>query len=109
LIYGYSSWGQWKEAVRVFKEMTSWGILPDVVTFSMLMASLCKHGKIKDARDVFDSMAMKGQKPDIFSYQIMLNGYATKGCLVDMADLFNLMLGDSIAHPYFQCADQGIR
>ena len=32
LIYEYSSMGQWKEVVRVFKKMTSQGILPNVVT-----------------------------------------------------------------------------
>nr|QIP66332.1 restorer of fertility-like protein [Triticum aestivum] len=95
LIHGYSSLGNLKEAVRVFKEMSR-RFTPDVVTCTSLMAFLCKNGKSKEAAEIFDSMATKGLKRDTVSYAILLHGYATEGCLVDMINLFNSMATDCI-------------
>uniref|UniRef100_J3LWY3 Pentatricopeptide repeat-containing protein n=1 Tax=Oryza brachyantha TaxID=4533 RepID=J3LWY3_ORYBR len=94
LIHGYSTSVMWKESVRVFKEMSSSGLLPDC---NSLMDALCKHGRIDSSKTYFfDSMLQKGPKPDAISYGILLHGYATAGCLTGINNLFNLMVCEGI-------------
>ncbi|KAK1695230.1 hypothetical protein QYE76_011927 [Lolium multiflorum] len=80
----------------MFREMTSRGLVPGIVTCTSFMASLCKHGRSKEAAEIFNSMISKGHKPDIVSYLILLHGYANERCLVDMINLFNSMKDNGI-------------
>ncbi|CAD6220799.1 unnamed protein product [Miscanthus lutarioriparius] len=91
LIHGYLSLGQWKEAVRILKEMSGDGQRPDVVTYNMLIDCLCKSGLCTEAREIFNSMIQSGEKPNVSTYRSLLHGYATEGNLVEMNNVKDLM------------------
>jgi pentatricopeptide repeat protein len=57
MFHGYSTQGQWIEAVRIFKQMTKGDVQPNIVTWNSFLVSLCKHGRNKEVREVFDSMS----------------------------------------------------
>ncbi|KAK1386588.1 Pentatricopeptide repeat-containing protein [Heracleum sosnowskyi] len=45
--------GQWKEAVRTFDELESFGIQKDTESMNLLLDTLCKANKVEQAREVF--------------------------------------------------------
>jgi pentatricopeptide repeat protein len=76
--------GQWKEAIRILKEMSRDGQRPNVVTYNMLIDCFCKSGWRAEAREIFNSMIESGEKPNVATYRSLLHGYATEGNLVEM-------------------------
>uniref|UniRef100_M8CEM0 Pentatricopeptide repeat-containing protein n=1 Tax=Aegilops tauschii TaxID=37682 RepID=M8CEM0_AEGTA len=50
VINGYSTSGQWKGAAKMFREMTSQGLILDIFTYNWF-SSLCKHGRNKEAAE----------------------------------------------------------
>jgi leucine-rich PPR motif-containing protein len=53
LIHGYLSIEQWKEVVRMLKEMSAHGLYLDYFTHGLLLDYLCKNGKCREARIFF--------------------------------------------------------
>ena len=44
------------------------GIVPDVITYSILIHSLCSQGNMNCALRMFDEMVAKGVTPDSYTY-----------------------------------------
>jgi len=63
LVHGYLSLGQWKEAVRILKEMSRDGQRPNVVTYGMLIDYLSKSERCAEARENFNSMIQRVKTP----------------------------------------------
>ncbi|KAK3198090.1 hypothetical protein Dsin_021505 [Dipteronia sinensis] len=64
-----------KEAKRVWKEMEANGIMPD----SVLLNSLCKHGKIEKAEEILGKEMGNGLVPNDVVFNTIVNGYCRKG------------------------------
>ena len=51
LMHGLCNSDQQEEASALFNEMTSFNIMPDAVTFNILVDTLCKKGKIQRLKE----------------------------------------------------------
>uniref|UniRef100_A0A6N2MS04 Uncharacterized protein n=1 Tax=Salix viminalis TaxID=40686 RepID=A0A6N2MS04_SALVM len=67
--------GQLNEATRLFKEMVGKDVMPDTVTFTILVDGLCKEGMVSEARRVFETMPEKGVEPNVYTYNALMDGY----------------------------------
>ncbi|KAM0951543.1 putative tetratricopeptide-like helical domain superfamily, pentacotripeptide-repeat region of PRORP [Dioscorea sansibarensis] len=67
-------------ACEIRVEMERLRVDPNVFTYSILLAGLCKDGKrIREAKELWDEMAGKGIKPDVMAFNTMINGYCEAG------------------------------
>lgn len=59
--------------------MESFGVKPDVVTFSTLMNAWSAAGLMDKCREIFDDMVEAGIEPDAQAYSILAKGYVRSG------------------------------
>ncbi|GAB4835737.1 hypothetical protein Ancab_000647 [Ancistrocladus abbreviatus] len=64
---------------NVHKEMIRRKVLPDVITFNIVINVLCKAGKLQKARDLMEDMKAWGISPTVVTYNTLINGYCKKG------------------------------
>eukprot|EP01018_Ginkgo_biloba_P003586 Gb_11270 [translate_table: standard] len=82
----------------------------DVVIYSTMMSSFCKHWRIHDARVMLAEMPERGIEPTNINYNVLIKGFCkeghmgkvqevaelfqtlgNKGCILDVA-VYNIML-----------------
>ncbi|KAL5767104.1 hypothetical protein ACOSQ2_013887 [Xanthoceras sorbifolium] len=59
VITGYAQHGLGEEALQVFHEMFSSGVMPDDVTFVGVLSACSYTGKVEEGREIFESMKSK--------------------------------------------------
>ena len=62
-------------AVKVFREMSSKGCWPTVVSYNILINGLLRAGRFREAYDCVNEMLEKGWKPDIITYSTLIDGF----------------------------------
>ncbi|AES67285.1 pentatricopeptide (PPR) repeat protein [Medicago truncatula] len=100
--------GKPKEALKLYNVMHSKNISPDIITLILLYAcfykvvldmytyttliqSLCKEGKLQVAKSIIPRMLRLGIKPDIVSYNSLIYGYCLIGEMDAVRKLFDNM------------------
>ncbi|KAH0852391.1 LOW QUALITY PROTEIN: hypothetical protein HID58_094055 [Brassica napus] len=63
------------DAQKMFDDMTGRGILPDRVTYTILISGLCQRGSVEDARKLFHEMKEAGEAPDSVACNALLDGF----------------------------------
>ncbi|KAF4696620.1 hypothetical protein FOZ60_016628 [Perkinsus olseni] len=78
LIKGYAKEGNVDAAMDVFTEMRKAEVVPDLITFSILIKSNCDAGKVDVSLKLLDellrSFRLRGYKPDEIIYNNLLHG-----------------------------------
>jgi pentatricopeptide repeat protein len=64
---------------ELLNEMDSKGILPNTVTFNIIVDAICKMGEADEAEKLLCNMLDKGAKPNIIIYTSIINGYSKLG------------------------------
>jgi pentatricopeptide repeat protein len=54
--------------------MCSYGLLPDLTTYSILLDGFCKHGHLDEALKLLKAMQEKKLEPNIVLYNILIEG-----------------------------------
>lgn len=67
------------KVVSLFKEMCVEGIVPDVVSYDILLAACATAEYVKQAKQIFDAMKKRGVKPTVVSYTSLITVYANSG------------------------------
>ena len=62
------------EALSLFKEMSSKGLTPNVVTYTTLIGGLCIVGMTQAAQELLLEMQIRGQVPNCDTYATLLHG-----------------------------------
>ena len=62
-----------------FTQMRDRKIVPDVITFSIMVDALCKEGEIEHAKDLIRSMIQQGQHPNTVTYHALMDGLLLAG------------------------------
>jgi len=62
------------EGIQVLDEMVARGFYPNVVTFTFLIDSLCKRGRLKKAFQIFEMMSRVECEPTVRTYNCLING-----------------------------------
>lgn len=63
-----------RDALEVLDSMVERGILPDVVTYTTLIAGYCKEGEMEEAMKLYNEMIDKGMVPDPITYLVLSHG-----------------------------------
>ncbi|XP_059460284.1 pentatricopeptide repeat-containing protein At3g22470, mitochondrial-like [Corylus avellana] len=79
------------EALTFFSEMTT-KIMLDLYTFSILVDTLGKEGKLTEAEEVFNVMIQRGVKPDTITYSSLINAYCLQNKMDEAVKVFNTMI-----------------
>ncbi|KAL4570022.1 hypothetical protein LXL04_025671 [Taraxacum kok-saghyz] len=66
--------GNMEMAMRVFKDMISRGIPPDVISYTILLDGYCRLNHLKKAKDLFKLMINHGIQPDVVTYTVLFQG-----------------------------------
>ncbi|KAF3325687.1 pentatricopeptide repeat-containing protein [Carex littledalei] len=72
MIYMYKKAGNYKQAQKLFFEMTKRGIPQTTVTFNSLMSFETDY---KEVSNIYDQMHRSGANPDVLSYSILIRAY----------------------------------
>ncbi|KAL7618275.1 hypothetical protein Lser_V15G02036 [Lactuca serriola] len=65
--------------VSVFRELMRNGMIPDVLTYAILMKDICRNGCLKEAWNVIEEMKEAGVEPNALIYSMYINGLCRKG------------------------------
>ncbi|CAK7324107.1 unnamed protein product [Dovyalis caffra] len=66
-----------------------YGVLPNVVSFNILIKALCKKNDVEGALQVFDEMPTMGMIPNLVTYTTILGGFVSRGDLVNAEKVFS--------------------
>ncbi|KAF5177434.1 Pentatricopeptide repeat-containing protein [Thalictrum thalictroides] len=58
--------------------MESQSLVPDVLTYILLLYGFCQHGKMQDAEHIFRKMTQRDVKPDKSTYTSLMDGYVAQ-------------------------------
>nr|XP_023879897.1 pentatricopeptide repeat-containing protein At5g41170, mitochondrial-like [Quercus suber] len=72
----------------VIELMIQRGVMPNVVTYSILMDEFCMRDQMDEARKVYDLMLERAWYPDAWCYNILIKGY----CRCIVRDWFLILL-----------------
>ncbi|KAK6131207.1 hypothetical protein DH2020_035051 [Rehmannia glutinosa] len=68
-----------EDAERVLKKKNENGILPDVITLTVVVHMYCKSGNLDRAKEAFESLRAQGFQPDMKVYESMIMAYVNAG------------------------------
>ncbi|KAL8121352.1 uncharacterized protein LOC141659033 [Apium graveolens] len=95
----FSGAGQWKEAVRTFDELESFGLEKDTESMNLLLDTLCKANKVEQARDIF--LKLKSHIiPNAHTFNIFIHGW----CKVKRVDEAHWTVQEMKGHGCRPCA-----
>ncbi|KAJ0046513.1 hypothetical protein Pint_03833 [Pistacia integerrima] len=92
LIYNFWKMGNVAEALKVFSVMNCNGHDLDQFTFNVLVASLCRDGKVGEAEDFMHHMRRTGLVPNSVTYDCIINGHGMLGKGLKTFSVFDEMI-----------------
>lgn len=91
--------GHWKEAVRTFDELGSFGLEKNTESMNLLLDTLCKANKVEQAREIF--LELKSHiHPNAHTFNIFIHGW----CKVKRVDEAHWTIQEMKGHGCRPCA-----
>ncbi|KAJ7547233.1 hypothetical protein O6H91_08G076100 [Diphasiastrum complanatum] len=113
LLHMYAKCGCLGKAWKVFYNMSE----RDVVSYSVMIAGLAKHGKVKEALSIFERMMQQGVKPDKITYVNILKACGSAAALdqgklihrhiMGSGIVMDVMVGSAVVDMYAKCGSLG--
>ena len=104
LIDGFVQNGKHKEALRMFEEMLSDGIVPDVITLVSLLSSCAQLGDLQKGRYFHNYIKDHGIRCDIILHNSLINMYAKCGDMAAAEIVFeNMTQRDTVSWTAMVC------
>ncbi|CAL5349275.1 unnamed protein product [Camellia sinensis] len=75
LIEAHAKENRLEDAERILKNMNEKGILPDILTFTVLVHMYSKAGNLGRAKEAFENLRSQGFQPDMRIYNSMIMAY----------------------------------
>ncbi|XP_059454537.1 pentatricopeptide repeat-containing protein At2g32630 isoform X1 [Corylus avellana] len=79
LIDAHAKENRLEDAERILKKMNENGIVPDMLTATVLVHMYCNAGNLDRAKEAFESLRSQGFQPDIKVYNLMIMAYVNAG------------------------------
>ncbi|XP_010530213.1 PREDICTED: pentatricopeptide repeat-containing protein At5g18475 isoform X2 [Tarenaya hassleriana] len=81
---------RFKEAMELFEEMISKEqLLPDSLTYNVLINGFCQAGEVDRARSIIDFMKNNGCNPNLYNYSALMNGFSREGRVQEAKQIFD--------------------
>ncbi|KAM7266954.1 hypothetical protein ACFE04_009120 [Oxalis oulophora] len=97
LIDGLCKTGKLKDAWWVFNRLSDRGLVPDVITYSIMIHELCKEGKLDKANDMLFEMEKKGCAPNIIIFNTLMHSFCENNEMQSLVDLLNKMAARNLS------------
>ncbi|XP_068652831.1 pentatricopeptide repeat-containing protein At1g79540-like [Aristolochia californica] len=85
------------KAYSLLQDLASSGVMPDVITYNILIKGLCKTKNINGAFKLFIEMKARGYAPDAVTYGTLIDGYFMANRESDAFHLFDNMAKNGLA------------
>lgn len=95
---------------EIFQCLLDLGLVPNVITYTCIIHSLCVRKELRTAMEVFEVMKQHGVQPDEYTYSVMMNGCKSCGDFETMlrfaldaraADIRDPVVWNDIIHATF--------
>ncbi|KAJ9690169.1 hypothetical protein PVL29_012695 [Vitis rotundifolia] len=73
------------------------GIVPDVVSYNIIVNAFCEMGSLDSALSVLDEMEKVGLEPDLITFNTLLNAFYQNGSYADGEKIWDLMKKNNVA------------
>lgn len=91
--------GQWKEAVKIFDDLESFGLEKNTESMNLLLDTLCKANRVEQAREIF--LELKPHiRPNAHTFNIFIHGW----CKVKRVDEARWTIQEMKGHGCRPCA-----
>lgn len=84
MIRRYVEHGHWKEAIRIYNQMQTTGVLPDDLTFPFVLKACAGLGGLQQGKDIHDRIMRLGFESNVFVGTTLIDMYC-KCRTVDVA------------------------
>ncbi|GAB2269972.1 hypothetical protein Dimus_004888 [Dionaea muscipula] len=84
------------EACKLFIQMLSCRICPDVTTFNKLIHTLCKKGDVKESERILNKVLKRGVSPNLFTFNLFIRGFCKRGALSQAANMLDRVRRDGL-------------
>uniref|UniRef100_A0ACD5VHR4 Uncharacterized protein n=1 Tax=Avena sativa TaxID=4498 RepID=A0ACD5VHR4_AVESA len=91
LIDGFVQTGKHKEALRMFEDMSSDGVIPDVITLVSVLSSCAQLGDLQKGRYFHNYIKDRGIRCDVILQNSLINMYAKCGHMAAAEMVFERM------------------
>ncbi|KAJ7558889.1 hypothetical protein O6H91_04G060700 [Diphasiastrum complanatum] len=91
MIAGYAQNGRGKEALALYEQMKQEGMLPDIVTFVLLLKACASLAALEQGKQLHSDIIKKGFQSDVIIGSTLVDMYSKCGCTVTARELFNNM------------------
>ncbi|CBI41008.3 unnamed protein product, partial [Vitis vinifera] len=73
------------------------GVVPDVVSYNIIVNAFCEMGSLDSALSVLDEMEKVGLEPDLITFNTLLNAFYQNGSYADGEKIWDLMKKNNVA------------
>ncbi|KAJ7256129.1 hypothetical protein O6H91_Y414900 [Diphasiastrum complanatum] len=91
IISTYANHGQGEEAINLFQQMRQTGILPNVVTFVVVLKACARIPALEQGKQLHVDIIKSGFESDTTVRNTLVDMYAKCGCMEDALQVFNNM------------------
>ncbi|XP_075518929.1 pentatricopeptide repeat-containing protein At1g20300, mitochondrial [Primulina tabacum] len=91
LVHGWCRANNISEAERVFREMKTVGVQPDVYTYSIVIDTMCRSGQITGAHDIFAEMLDVGCEPNAVTFNNLMRVHVKASRTEKVLQVYNQM------------------
>ncbi|KAJ7555628.1 hypothetical protein O6H91_05G047200 [Diphasiastrum complanatum] len=91
IISAYANHGQGEEAINLFQQMRQTGILPNVVTFVVVLKACAGIPALEQGKQLHMDIIKSGFESDTTVRNTLVDMYAKCGCMEDALQVFNSM------------------
>ncbi|XP_027071461.1 pentatricopeptide repeat-containing protein At1g79540 [Coffea arabica] len=79
------------KAYKLLMQLADSGVVPNVITYNILINGLCKGGNLNGAFKLFEELQLMGHSPDKITYGTLIDGLQMAGREEDAFKLFEQM------------------
>ncbi|XP_057534443.1 pentatricopeptide repeat-containing protein At1g12775, mitochondrial-like isoform X1 [Amaranthus tricolor] len=91
LIMGLVMAEEMELALKLFDEMSTYGLSPDCWTYSVLIRCYCKKNLPDDGKKILDCMIKNGFRPNVVTLTILVNSLCSRGKIQRAFEVLEIM------------------
>ncbi|KAH7684806.1 TPR-like protein [Dioscorea alata] len=92
------------KAYKLLRDIIDSGVVPDVVTYNILINGFCKEGDLNGALNLFKRLQLEGHMPDDVTYSTLIDGLLKVRRKEDSSLIYQHMLRNGYATSLSICA-----
>ncbi|KAA8517640.1 hypothetical protein F0562_015118 [Nyssa sinensis] len=80
-------------ALKLYSKLTSYGLVPDCWTYSVMIRCHCKRKEPSEANRVLDHMVKNGFQPNVATFTVLINTFCRRGRVQKAFEVLEVMGG----------------